>query len=134
MPLGGNDLDSLEANALQLGGNFFRSFADVVFAIGVGRDAGNAQQVLEFGQKALLIIAGVGNCRRNGRGRHEGALLTAYQMPGRQTLKYIPAIAGLAVSSRCEVAEECARQCKSAMNFCRITELRWGCSFPPAAI
>ena len=61
MTAGGDDLDILEADALQVGSNHLGGLADIAFVFFGGADAGNAQQVFQFVEKALLIFARVGN-------------------------------------------------------------------------
>src|SRR5664280_1212908 len=62
MALRGNDLDMLEADALQIVGHHFGSFADVVFVLFGGADAGDAKQIFQLVEKPFLVLACVGNC------------------------------------------------------------------------
>ncbi len=68
MSLGLDDLDVLEADALQIGGNNFGGLANIVFVLFRGADAGNTQQVFQLVEKALLIVAGIRNGGGNGCG------------------------------------------------------------------
>ena len=72
MALGGDDLDILKADALQVVGHHLGGLADIVFVLFGGADAGNAKQIFQLVDKALLIFAGVGNSRGNG-GRCHGS-------------------------------------------------------------
>ena len=68
MSLGLDDLNVLEADALQIGGHNFGGLAHIVFVLFRSADAGNAQQIFQLFQKALLVLAGIGNCGGNGCG------------------------------------------------------------------
>ncbi len=68
MPLGRDDLDILEADALQVGGDHLGGLADIAFVFFGGADAGNAKQVFQLVEKALLILASIGNSGGNGCG------------------------------------------------------------------
>jgi hypothetical protein len=46
----------------------FGGLANVVFVLFRGADAGNAQQVFQLLEKALLVLAGIRNCGGNGCG------------------------------------------------------------------
>ena len=59
MAFGRDDLDMLEADALQIVGHDFGGLANVVFVLFGGADAGNAKQVFQLVEKALLIFTGV---------------------------------------------------------------------------
>ena len=59
MTAGRNDLDILEADALQVGSDHLGGLADIAFVLFGGADAGNAQQVFQFLEKALLVLASV---------------------------------------------------------------------------
>ena len=61
MALGGNDLDILEADALQIVGHHLGGLADIVFVLFGGADAGDAKQIFQLVEKALLVLACVGN-------------------------------------------------------------------------
>ena len=61
-----NDFDILEADALQVVGHKFGGLGDVALVLFGGADAGNAQQVFQFFEKALLIFAGIRNSGGNG--------------------------------------------------------------------
>ena len=58
MSLGRDDLDVLHADAPQLAGHVIRRPLDIGFVLRQGADAGNAQQVFQFIQKTLLVLAG----------------------------------------------------------------------------
>ena len=66
MTLGRNDLNMLEADALQIGGHHLGGLADIVFVLFGSADTGNAKQIFQFVEKALLVLARVGNGRRYG--------------------------------------------------------------------
>ena len=71
MALGRDDLDMLEADALQIVGHHLGGLANVVFVLFGSADAGNAKQVFQFVKKALLIFAGIRNGGGNGCGCHK---------------------------------------------------------------
>ncbi|MGD0930583.1 MAG: hypothetical protein ABR902_08035 [Candidatus Korobacteraceae bacterium] len=68
MAFGLDDFDVLETDALQISGNNFGGLAHVVFMLFRGADARNAQQIFQFLEKALLVLAGIGNGGGNGCG------------------------------------------------------------------
>ena len=72
MALGRDDLNILKADALQIVGHDLSGLADIVFVLFGGADAGNAKQVFQFVEKALLIFASVGNSGGNGCRCHRG--------------------------------------------------------------
>ena len=51
----------LEADALEIAGDHVGGLEDVAFVFFGGADAGDAEEVFEFLEKALLVFAGVGD-------------------------------------------------------------------------
>ena len=64
MSLGGDDLDIFHADAAQFVGHVVGGFLNVGFVLFESADAGDAEKIFEFVQKALLITAGKINCGR----------------------------------------------------------------------
>jgi hypothetical protein len=59
---GGRDqLDMLEADALQVVGNHFRGLENVGFVFLRGADTGNAEKIFQLADEALLIFTSVGD-------------------------------------------------------------------------
>src|SRR6266568_431655 len=72
MSLGRDDLDVLHADAPQLASHVIRRPLDIGFVLRQGADAGNAQQVFQFIQKTLLVLAGKSDGGRSqGRSFHK---------------------------------------------------------------
>jgi hypothetical protein len=69
--LGLDDLDILEANAVEFVGDELGSLANVVPMFFFGADAGNAKEIFEFFEEPGLIVASVFDCCRG----HERTLL-----------------------------------------------------------
>ena len=63
-----DDLDVFKTDALEFGSHHLGSFADIVFVLFGGAHAGNAQQIFQFLEEALLIFAGIIDRRGNGWG------------------------------------------------------------------
>src|SRR6266511_2017871 len=62
MPGGRDDFDALETDAPQLRGHESGGALDVRLVLRKHADAGNAQQLLELFQKALLVLLGECDC------------------------------------------------------------------------
>ena len=61
--LGGDDLDIFQADGAHLVSDEGGGALHIVFMLRQGADAGNAEQVFEFTEKALLVFFCVSNCR-----------------------------------------------------------------------
>ena len=68
MALGRDDLDVLHADAAQIVGHEVGGLVHIGLVFGEGADAGNAEKIFEFVEKALLIIAGEIDCGGGHRG------------------------------------------------------------------
>src|SRR5579864_7219042 len=64
MSLGRDDLDVFHSDAAQLVGHIVGRFLDVRLVLFEGADAGNAEEIFQFAQETLLIIAGKIDCGR----------------------------------------------------------------------
>jgi len=58
MPLGGNDLNVLHADAAQFAGHEVGGFLHIGFVLFQRADAGDAEKILQFAKETLLMIAG----------------------------------------------------------------------------
>ncbi len=87
-------LDVFHSNAPQFARHIVRRSQHVGFVLGKRADAGNAQEILQFIQEALLIVARVINCG----GSHGGSSLV------------IASIAGIATGKRFSIAEADSRE------------------------